>query len=541
MSHGIYRCPRPINEPIRNYEPGSEDRRLLEEALNELRNEVKEIPLIIGGEKIKTDSKKPCIVPHDHQQVIGYYYEASEKEVQMAIDSALQAKAEWEAMPYKHRAAVFLKAADLLASKWRYKMNAATMLAQSKNVYQAEIDTVCELIDFYRFNAYYLEQIYEEQAISPAGVWNRMEYTALDGFVYAVSPFNFTSIGGNLAGAPALVGNGVVWKPASTAVYSNYMIMEILEEAGLPKGVINFVPGNAKTITDIVLAHPEFAGFHYTGSTSVFSSIWKEIGNNIQKYKAYPRIVGETGGKNFIFADESCDQQALAVAMVRGAYEYQGQKCSAASRVYVPSTIWENVKTKSFEMMETIKMGGVEDFKNFVNAVIDEKAFTKITSYIDYAKSSPDAEVIFGGGYDQSKGYFIEPTMILSKTTSFKTMVEEIFGPVLTVYVYDPKDFDATLEACINGTEYALTGAIFAQDRLTIQKLENALKHSAGNLYINDKPTGAVVGQQPFGGSKASGTNDKAGSKLNLFRWINTRAIKENFNPPHQYEYPFMS
>lgn len=540
MSNGNYKIKKPQNEPVKTYHHGSPEQSALLEKLSQMQASVIEIPLIIGGKPIYTGNKRPCIIPHNHQKVIGWYHTADETHVAMAIEAALSAKETWEQMSYQHRASIFLKAAELLATTWRDTMNAATMLCQSKNIHQAEIDAVCELIDFFRFNAYYLEQIYNDQALSTDDTWNRIEYTPLDGFVYAVSPFNFTSIGGNLACAPAMVGNVVVWKPASSAVYSNYYIMELLKEAGLPDGIINFLPGPAKDITSAVLDHPDFAGFHYTGSTEVFSSIWTAIGNRLQTYHAYPRIVGETGGKNFIFAANDCDTRALSTALIRGAFEFQGQKCSAASRAYIPESIWPTVHEQLTQQLSQLHMGTVDDTKNFINAVIDERAFDKITGYIDIALNSDKAEIIAGGQYDKSKGYFIQPTVILSKTIDFITMKEEIFGPVLTLYIYPDQAFDTTVKACANGSHYALTGAIFAKDRQLIANLEQAFKKAAGNLYINDKPTGAVVGQQPFGGSKASGTNDKAGSKLNLLRWINTRVVKENFTPPHHVEYPFM-
>ena len=540
MSNGIFNVPVPTNEPIFDYAPGSKERLGLEAALEALQAEVKEIPVIIGGEAYYTGHKKPCIQPDNHQKIIGYYHEVTEELVDKAIESALNAKDEWEKMPYEHRSAVFLKAADLISTTWRYKMNAATMLCQSKNAYQSEIDSVCELIDFLRYNAYFLDQIYKEQGNSSMDTWNRINYTGLDGFVYAVSPFNFTAIGGNLPSAPALAGNVVLWKPASAAVYSNYMVMEILIEAGIPKGVINFLPGASDMITNKVLQHPDFSGFHYTGSTKVFSKIWSDIGNNIKRYKSYPRIVGETGGKNFVFAHESADFKALSIALIRGAFEYQGQKCSAASRAYIPRNLWENTWGHMLPRLKEITTGPVTDFKNFVNAVIDEKAFDKIKGYIDEARNSSEAEILIGGQCDKSSGYFIEPTVILTTNPKFKTMEEEIFGPVLTIYIYENENFDEALKLCQTTSEYALTGAIFSKDRQVLNLLENALGTCAGNFYINDKPTGAVVGQQPFGGSKASGTNDKAGSKLNLFRWMNMRLVKENFKEIHDYKYPFM-
>ncbi len=541
MANAHFLISKPENEAVRDYEKGSEDRRLLELELKRLSSNVLNIPVIINGEEIRTGNKLPCTMPHDHQKVIGYYHVAGEEEVKMAIEAAANAKDKWEDLSYEHRASIFLRAAELLATKYRHTMNAATMLSQSKNIYQAEIDASCEMIDFFKFNAHYLQEIFTEQAISTRETWNRIEYRGLEGFVYAVSPFNFTSIGGNLACAPALTGNVVLWKPASTSVYSNYFIMKLLEEAGLPKGVINFIPGKASLITDVVLKDRRFGGFHYTGSTNVFSNIWKQIGDNLPNYNSYPRVVGETGGKNFVFAHESADVDTLSTALLRGAFEYQGQKCSAASRAYIPSSMWNELKEKLVSATSTVKMGDVNDFTNFVNAVIDEKSFDNLEKYINRAKESSDAEIIFGGNCDKSKGYFIEPTIILAKTHDYETMKDELFGPVLTLFVYENDDYDKMLDICDKTSPYALTGAIFAKDRNVITDMEKRLRHTAGNLYINDKPTGAVVGQQPFGGSRASGTNDKAGSKHNLLRWINTRAIKENFAPPVDYTYKFMS
>lgn len=537
---GIYQINKPTNEPVMTYERGSEERIQLEKAIQEMKETFLDIPLIIGGEEIRTGHTRPCILPHDHQNSIGQYHMASEKEIKLAIEAALEAKKTWESIPFQHKASIFLKAAELLSTTWRYKMNAATMLIQSKNPHQAEIDVVCELIDFFKFNVYFMENILKEQALSTRETWNRVEYTPLDGFIYAVSPFNFTSIGGNLACAPALAGNVVLWKPASTAVYSNYMIMKLLEEAGMPKGVINFVPGSASVITDTVLDHPEFSGFHYTGSTEVFSNIWLNIAKKLPTYRSYPRIVGETGGKNFVFVHESADIDSLTVALVRGAFEYQGQKCSAASRAYIPRSMWPELKEKLIAMTKELTTGPIDEFHHFMNAVIDQKSFDRIKHYIDHAKTSSEAEILIGGDYDDSVGYFVQPTIIETTTPYFKTMIEEIFGPVLTVYVYDNEKLEENMSICESSSPYALTGAIFATDRDVLHMMENHLKKAAGNLYINDKPTGAVVGQQPFGGSRASGTNDKAGSKQNLMRWLNTRVVKENFTPPKSYEYPFM-
>jgi len=538
--NGIYQVKKPQNEPIRTYESGSKDRQLLEEALTTMKKEFLDIPIIIGGQEIRTGNVKPCILPHDHQTSIGQYHEAGEDEIKLAIKTALESKASWEKMPFQHKASIFLKAAELLSTTWRYKVNAATMLAQSKNPHQSEIDAVCELIDFFKFNVHFMENILKDQALSTKETWNRVEYTGLDGFIYAVSPFNFTSIGGNLACAPALAGNVVLWKPASTAVYSNYLIMKLLEEAGMPKGVINFIPGPSSKITDIVLSHPEFSGFHYTGSTAVFSNIWLEIAKRLPTYKSYPRIVGETGGKNFVFAHNTSDIDSLVVALVRGAFEYQGQKCSAASRAYIPKSIWEEVKDKLLKMTAQLTYGPVDEFNHFMNAVIDKRAFTRIKDYISKAESSENTDLLIGGNCDDQTGYFIEPTIIQSFTPDSTTMNEEIFGPVLTIFIYDDNELTQTLDICENSSPYALTGAIFAKDRDILLMMENHLKKAAGNLYINDKPTGAVVGQQPFGGSRASGTNDKAGSKQNLMRWINTRVVKENFSSSTNYDYPFM-
>lgn len=537
---GIYQINKPTNEPVMTYEPGSTERTALEKAISELKATFLDIPVIIGGEEIRTGQTKPCVLPHDHQVHIGQYHMATEKEVQMAIEAALEAKKTWESMPFQHKASIFLKAAELLSTTWRYKMNAATMLVQSKNPHQAEIDVVCELIDFFKFNVYFMENILKDQALSTKETWNRVEYTPLDGFVYAVSPFNFTSIGGNLACAPALAGNVVIWKPASTAVYSNYMIMKLLEAAGMPKGVINFVPGSASLITNTILSHQDFSGFHYTGSTEVFSNIWLNIAQNLSSYRSYPRIVGETGGKNFVFVHESADIESLTVALVRGAFEYQGQKCSAASRAYIPRSMWTELKSRLINMTRQLTTGPIDEFNHFMNAVIDKRAFDRIKGYLDRSMESKEADVLVGGSADDSKGYFVEPTIIETTNPYYETMIKEIFGPVLTVYVYDNDAFEETMKICENSSAYALTGAIFARDRDVLYKMEKGLKKAAGNLYINDKPTGAVVGQQPFGGSRASGTNDKAGSKQNLLRWLNTRVVKENFTPPKSYEYPFM-
>lgn len=540
MSNGYYQIKFPENEPVKGYMPGSPERAALKTELDrQLANPV-EVPIIIGGREIRTANKEKILCPHDHQKVLGEYYIAGEKELLMAIEAAEAAKKEWENMPWEHRATIFLKAADLLTGKYRAKLAASCMLGQSKNPFQAEIDIICELADFLRFNPYYVQEIYKQQPNNTDGVWNRVEYRPLDGFVAAITPFNFTSIGGNLPTAPAMVGNTVLWKPSSTAVLSNYYFMQILIEAGLPAGVINFVPCKGSDFGKVVVSHPQMAGFHFTGSTNVFNGIWKQVGENISKYVSYPRLVGETGGKDFIFAHESADIEALTCAIVLGAFEYQGQKCSAASRAYIPESLWGKLKERLTEEISKIKMGDVRDFTNLMNAVIDQKSFNNIKSYLDYARQSADAEIIIGGKCDDSVGYFVEPTVILAKKPTFKTMVEEIFGPVITIYVYPDDQLDETLKLCDTATVYGLTGAVFAQDRTAIIKIAKALDHAAGNFYINDKPTGAVVGQQPFGGSRASGTNDKAGSAVNLNRWISQRAIKETLVLRTVANYPYM-
>jgi len=541
MSNGIFSTPQPINEPIKAYAPKSPEKSDVKKTLAELRANPTQIPLVIGGEHIFTPSTEPVICPHNKSLVLGQTSRAGSKEALMAIDACSKARKSWAALPWEERAAVFLKAADLLATKYRAKMNAATMLCQSKTIFQAEIDSACELIDFFRFNVHFAEQIYRQQPFSPAGQWNRLTARGLEGFVYAIAPFNFTSISVNLAAAPAIMGCSVLWKPAATATLSSWIGMQILEEAGLPPGVINFVPGNSSEISKMAISHKELAGIHFTGSTATFNMLWQSVGSNLANYGAYPRLVGETGGKDFVFAHTSADIDMLVVALVRGAFEYQGQKCSAASRAYIPKSIWPKVKEKLVGMTEELKMGDVEDFTNFVGAVIDERSFNKIKSYIDNAKADSSCKVIAGGQCDSSKGFFIRPTIIETTDPKSKTMVEEIFGPVLTVYAYDDKDLDAALTLCDTATPYALTGAIFAKDRHTISKLSTALENAAGNFYINDKPTGAVVGQQPFGGARASGTNDKAGSVYNLLRWVNHRTIKENFLPIVDYRYPFMA
>jgi len=541
MSNAYFKVPLPVNEPIKSYKPGSPEREELIKKIAELKSKQIEIPLIIGGEEIRTGNTEEIRIPHNHSHILGVYHKASKKEVEMAVEAALEARKEWAEMPWEHRVAVFLKMADLLAGPWRATLNAATMLGQSKTVHQAEIDSAAELVDFYRFNSYYFTKLMEDQPISSAGTWNRVEYRPLEGFIFAITPFNFTSIAGNLPTSPAIVGNVSLWKPASSAVYSAYWLMKLFEEAGLPKGVINFVPGSGGQVGNPAMTNPNLAGVHFTGSTEVFQNMWKLISDNLKNMKYYPRIVGETGGKDFIFAHNSADIDALVVAALRGAFEYQGQKCSAASRMYVPQSFWKEFKEKFVEEVGKIKIGDVEDFSNFMGAVIDKGAYETITNYIKYAKDSDEAEIITGGNFDNSKGYFIEPTTIVTTNPKFKTMEEEIFGPVLTIYVYDDNKFDETLTLCDETSPYALTGAIFAQDRKVIVKMSNALRNAAGNFYINDKPTGAVVGQQPFGGGRASGTNDKAGSAMNLMRWMTARTIKENFDPPKDWRYPFMN
>ena len=540
MSNGCFKVRRPENEAILTYNEDSYERAILESKIAELKQKHLEIPLIIGGKEIYTGKTKNCIIPHNKNHVLATYHMAGEEEVRMAIEAALEAKKEWAKMPWNHRASIFLKAAELLSGPWRATLNAATMLGQSKTAYQAEIDSACEFIDFLRFNAYYMSEIYNEQVISTNESWNRIEYRPLEGFVFAVTPFNFTAIGGNLSVAPALMGNTVLWKPSGSAIYSNYFIMKLLQEAGLPDGVINFIPGSGALIGDIVFNNEWLAGVHFTGSTEVFNGMWKTIGGNIDKYRTYPRLVGETGGKDFVFGHKTADVNRLVTALIRGAFEYQGQKCSAASRAYIPESLWYKLKGKLIREIEAIKIGDVEDFSNFMGAVIDKKSFDKIEKYIDYAHNSDEAEIIIGGHCDDTIGYFIEPTIIVTKNPFFKTMTDEIFGPVLTVYVYEDDKFEETLRICNESTVYGLTGSIFSQDRKAIAHMENVLDFAAGNLYINDKPTGAVVGQQPFGGGRASGTNDKAGSKLNLLRWASPRVIKETFDAASSYRYSFM-
>ena len=540
MSNAYFKTPQPVNEPIKSYKTGSPEREDLKKKLAELKSRQIEVPLIIGGNEVKTGNTEEMRIPHNHRHVLGVYHKAGKKEVEMAIEAALEARKEWAEMPWEQRVSVFLKIADLLAGPWRSTINGATMLGQSKVVHQAEIDSACELIDFYRFNSYFMTKLMEEQPYSPYGMWNRSEYRPLEGYIFAVTPFNFTSIAGNLPTAPVIVGNVSLWKPASSAVYSAYFLMKLFEEAGLPKGVINFVPGSGGQVGTPAMSNPNLAGIHFTGSTPVFQNMWKVISDNLKNMKYYPRIVGETGGKDFIFAHNSADVDALVVAALRGAFEYQGQKCSAASRMYIPKSVWGEFKEKYVSEIKKIKMGDVEDFTNFMSAVIDKGAFESITEYIKYAKTSNESEIITGGNFDDSKGYFIEPTTIVTTNPKFKTLEEEIFGPVLTIYVYEDNKFDETLTLCDETSPYALTGAVWAQDRKIIMKMSDRLRNAAGNFYINDKPTAAVVGQQPFGGGRASGTNDKAGSEMNLMRWMTARTIKETFDPPKDWHYPFM-
>ncbi len=541
MTNAIFTVPKPFNEPVLTYAPGSKEKELLMAEIKRQKSEKLDIPIIVNGEEIRNGNVAEAVCPHNHGHVLATFHQAGEKEVNMAIEAAMNAKKVWEKIAWQDRAAIFLKAAELISTKYRYILNAATMLNQSKNAYQAEIDSACELADFLRFNAYYMQEIYKEQPMySAQGIWNRVENRPLEGFVFAITPFNFTAIAGNLPTSAALMGNVVIWKPASTAVVSGYYLMKLFEEAGFPKGVINFLPGRGSKVGNPVMASEHLAGIHFTGSTGVFQGMWKTIGDNIQKYRSYPRIVGETGGKDFIFVHKSAAVRETAVAAVRGAFEYQGQKCSAASRMYVPKSLWAPIWKEMEEMLKEIKMGDVEDFTNFVNAVIDESAYDNTMDYINKAKESADAEIAFGGNGDKSKGYFIEPTVVVAKDPHFVTMEEEIFAPVLTVYVYDDDKYEETLEICDGTSPYALTGSIFATCREAVDTAFQMLRQSAGNFYINDKPTGAVVGQQPFGGARGSGTNDKAGSYLNLLRWTSPRTIKETFCPPKCYKYPFM-
>ncbi len=541
MNLGYFSYPMPTNEPVLTYAPGTSEREALTKTLVELKRQELDIPMYIGDEEVRTNDRKPIHPPHELSHVLGYYHEGSETHVRQAIECAMDAKEAWALMEWEDRAAIFLKAADLIATKYRYHMNGTTMLGQSKNVYQAEIDSACELIDFLRFNIHYLSEIYKQQPLSSHGMHNRMEWRPLEGFVLAITPFNFTAIGGNLPTSPAMCGNVVLWKPAHTQIYSAQMFMRILKEAGLPDGVINLIYVDGPTLGKVCFSHRDFAGVHFTGSTGTFNYMWKTIGENVGNYKSYPRIVGETGGKDFVIAHSSADPKVVATALLRGAFEYQGQKCSAASRAYIPSNIANEVKQLLIDGVNSFKMGTVEDFGNFINAVIDEASFDKIANYINNAKASQHASIVAGGSYDKSKGYFIQPTIIEAKDPKYVSMCEEIFGPVLSIYIYDEHLFGETLHLIDETSPYALTGAVIATDRYAIELATERLRYAAGNFYINDKPTGAVVGQQPFGGARASGTNDKAGSMLNLYRWLSARAIKETFAPPIDYQYPFMT
>lgn len=540
MANGFYKIPTPKNEPVLNYAPGTDERKSLQKALKECLSKEEDLPMYIGSDKVRTGNKVPINLPHDHQHILGYYHMGDGSHIEQAINAALGAKERWANLSWEHRASIFLKAADLISSKYRYILNAATMLCQSKDPHQSEIDAIAELADFLRFNSYYMSEIYSMQPESSAGAWNRLEYRPLEGFVFALTPFNFTSIAGNLPTSVAMMGNTVVWKASRSQIYSANILMKIFLEAGLPDGVINLIYVGGQETGEVIFNHPAFAGIHFTGSTEVFQHFWKTIGENIPKYKSYPRIVGETGGKDFILAHKSADAKALSTAITRGAFEYQGQKCSAASRAYIPDNMWDEVKEYLLNDLGSIKMGGVEDFSNFFNAVIDEAAFDRIVGYIDQVNNSDLAEIIAGGNCDKSKGYFIEPTIILTKDPQFVTLCEEIFGPVITIYVYQAERFEETLELVDSTSPYSLTGAIFSQDRYATELATKKLVYAAGNFYINDKPTGAIVGQQPFGGARASGTNDKAGSMFNLLRWVSPRTIKENFIPPTDYRYPFL-
>ncbi len=541
MSNAFFKVPSTINEPVRGYAPGSAEKESLINMYRKMYNQAPiDVPMYIGSEEVRTDTKKAMSPPHDHQKVLGHFNYGSSNHVEMAIDAAMKARNQWANLPWEDRAAIFLKAADLLAGPFRDKMNAATMLAQSKNVFQAEIDAACEMVDFFRFNVKYMTQIYKEQPESQPGMWNRLQYRPLEGFVFALTPFNFTAIAANLCAAPAMMGNVIVWKPAESQVYSAQVIMELFKAAGLPDGVVNMITASGPEVGEVIFKHKDFAGLHFTGSTGVFRTLWRQIGDNLDQYRSYPRIVGETGGKDFVVAHRSADPAVVATALSRGAYEFQGQKCSAASRAYIPSNIWDEVKQIFVSQVNSFKMGSTEDTSNFINAVIDERAFDKIAAYIDYIKSQTDAEIITGGNYDKSTGYFIEPTAVVTTNPKFRTMCEEIFGPVLTIYVYDENKFEETLELVDQTSEYALTGSIISQDRYAINLATKKLENAAGNFYINDKPTGAVVGQQPFGGARGSGTNDKAGAAMNLLRWVSARTIKETFVPPTDYKYPFL-
>ena len=540
MNLGHFDYPMPVNEPVHNYAPGSAERDALKKTLAEIKSQPFDIPMYIGGEEVRTNNKQAIHPPHEKAHTLGYFHAGEKKHIEQAIEAALAAREAWADLSWENRANIFLRAADLIAAKYRYHMNGTTMLGQSKNVYQAEIDSACELIDFLRFNVHFLNEIYKQQPISVTGMHNRMEWRALEGFVLAVTPFNFTAIGGNLPTSAALCGNVVVWKPANTQIYSAQMFMRILKEAGLPDGVINLIYVDGPVLGDVCFAHRDFAGVHFTGSTGVFNQMWKTIGENVGRYKSYPRIVGETGGKDFVIAHKSADPAVVSTALLRGAFEYQGQKCSAASRAYIPSNIANEVKKRLVEGVTSFKMGTVEDFGNYINAVIDERSFDKIVSYIDGVKNNKEAKILVGGTYDKSNGYFIHPTIIEAFDPKYITMCEEIFGPVLTIHVYDAARFEETLELVDTTSPYALTGAVIAQDRLAVEIATKKLRYAAGNFYINDKPTGAVVGQQPFGGARASGTNDKAGSMLNLYRWLSARTIKETYVPSTDYRYPFL-
>lgn len=540
MPKGIYNVPKAVNEPVKSYAPGTKEREQVQAAFTQLYNSTVDVPNYIGADEVRTGNTKTINPPFDHKKVLGTYHEAEKQHIELAISTALEARKKWANLSWEHRAAIFLKAAELLAGPYRAKINAATMIAQAKTVHQAEIDAACEFIDFLRFNVEFMQQIYAEQPISSEGIWNRLEYRPLEGFVYAITPFNFTAISGNLPAAPALMGNVVVWKPSASQVYSAQVIMEVFKLAGLPAGVINMVHGDPVMISETLISSPDFAGVHFTGSTAIFNGIWGQIGQNISKYKTYPRIVGETGGKDFVLAHPSSVPAEVATALSRGAFEYQGQKCSAASRAYIPASLWPEVKELLVKDINSFKMGSPEDMGNFISAVIHEGSFDKLAKYIDAAKASPDAEIVAGGGYDKSVGWFIEPTVIVTTNPKYETLTTELFGPVLTVYVYEDTKWAETLKLVDETSPYALTGAIFSQDRYAAEEATKALENAAGNFYINDKPTGAVVGQQPFGGARASGTNDKAGSVLNLYRWVSPRTIKETFVPPTDYRYPFL-
>lgn len=540
MGKGFFEVPIAINEPVRDYAPGSPERDKVLKVYKEMYNSTVDVPLYINGKDIKTKDTATMSPPHDHKHVLGTYSKANKKQIQEAIDTSLEARKKWADMPWEQRAAIFLRAAELIAGPYRDKINAATMLGQSKNIYQAEIDAACELIDFLRYNVQFMTEIYAEQPESTSAAWNRLEYRPLEGFVYAITPFNFTAIAGNLPASAALMGNVVIWKPSDSQVYSAKVVLDVFKEAGVPAGVINMVMGDPVMITDTVLASPDFTGIHFTGSTNVFKDIWQKIGTNIHNYKTYPRIVGETGGKDFIVAHKTSNPQQIATAIARGAFEFQGQKCSAASRCYISESIWKDVKTNLIADVKTFKMGSPEDMSNFITAVIHEGSFDKLAKYIDKAKKAKNAEIIVGGGYDKSKGYFIEPTVIVTTDPNYETMSTELFGPVVTIYVFEDKNWEKTLHLVDETGQYALTGAVFSEDRYELEKAIKILQNAAGNFYVNDKPTGAVVGQQPFGGARNSGTNDKAGSKLNLYRWISPRMIKETFVTPTDYKYPFL-